>query len=156
MAKSHSYAATIEWTGNQGDGTADYKAYGRDHTITSGDKPPLLGSADTAFRGDAARYNPEDLMVAAVSSCHMLWYLHLCATNGIVLTAYRDDAEGTMEMNPDGSGQFSSITLHPEVTITDAALAGKARALHEDAHRMCFIARSVNFPIHHEAEVVTP
>ena len=156
MAKSHSYAATIEWTGNQGDGTADYKSYGRDHTITSGDKPPLMGSADAAFRGDAARYNPEDLMVAAVSSCHMLWYLHLCATNGIVLTSYRDEAEGTMEMNPDGSGQFSSITLHPEVTITDATLADKARALHEDAHKMCFIARSVNFPVHHDAEISTP
>ena len=155
MSKNHSYAATIEWTGNRGDGTAGYRAYGRDHTITAGDKPALLGSADAAFRGDAERYNPEDLMVAAVSSCHMLWYLHLCSANGIILTAYRDDVEGTMDMNPDGSGQFSSITLHPKVTITDPALADKALALHGEAHKMCFIARSVNFPIHHDAEIVT-
>ncbi|MGI9414575.1 MAG: OsmC family protein [Hyphomicrobiales bacterium] len=155
MARSHSYAATVEWTGNRGGGTADYKAFGRDYTISAGDKPPLLGSADPAFRGDAERYNPEDLMVAAISSCHMLWYLHLCATNGIVITAYRDQAAGVMDMNPDGSGQFTSVTLHPTVTITDAGLADKARALHEEAHKMCFVARSVNFPIAHEAEIVT-
>jgi organic hydroperoxide reductase OsmC/OhrA len=148
--KRHEYTTKLQWTGNHGTGTSDYRAYGRDHEITGALKASTLqGSSDPHFRGDAARYNPEDLLVASLSACHMLSYLHLCAVNDIVVTAYRDDATGIMNENSDGSGQFSEVTLRPRVTITNASDAAKALALHEDAGKLCFIARSVNFPVHH-------
>ena len=149
MAKTHHYALSVTWTGNLGKGTADYRAYTRNHLITGMGKPDLLGSSDPHFRGDATRYNPEELLVAALSSCHMLAYLHLCAINGVVVTNYQDHPTGTMTENPDGSGQLTEVTLRPEVTVTDAAMNGKCLALHDDAEKLCFIARSVNFPVRH-------
>lgn len=150
--KSHHYKATIAWTGNNGSGTGDYKGYSRSHTISIDGKATLEASSDSAFRGDASKHTPEDLFVAALSSCHMLWYLHLCAVNGVVVVTYTDNAEGEMIENNDGSGQFSSVTLHPYVTVADATMTEKAQSLHAEANRMCFIARSVNFPVHHQAE----
>ena len=148
--KKHQYTTTLRWTGNRGTGTSGYKAYGRDHEITGPSKAATLpGSSDPHFRGDASRYNPEDLLVAALSACHMLSYLHLCAVNHVVVMAYEDDAAGTMAENSDGSGEFTEVTLRPRVTITAASDAGKALELHEDAGKLCFIARSVNFPVHH-------
>ena len=147
----HKYEITLRWTGNQGRGTSDYRAYARNHEITGPLKATTLqGSADAHFRGDATKYNPEDLLVASLSACHMLSYLHLCAINNIVVTDYTDDATGTMAENPDGSGQFTEVTLHPRVTITGTSDAAKALHLHEDAGKLCFIARSVNFPVLHE------
>jgi organic hydroperoxide reductase OsmC/OhrA len=152
----HEYKTTLRWTGNQGTGTANYRAYARDYEITGPLKATTLqGSSDAHFRGDATKYNPEDLLVASLSACHMLSYLHLCAINNIVVTEYTDDATGTMSENtlhdPDaGSGQFIEVTLHPRVTITGASDSAKALHLHEDAGKLCFIARSVNFPVHHE------
>lgn len=143
----HGYRARIEWTGARGHGTTSYRAYGREHRIAIAGKPDLLGSSDPAFRGDASRHNPEELLLAAVSACHMLWYLHLAAEAGVVVTAYADDAEGEMAIEADGAGQFTSVTLRPSVALApggDSALAG---ALHEAAHAKCFVARSVNFPI---------
>ncbi|MFN7921485.1 MAG: OsmC family protein [Bryobacteraceae bacterium] len=107
----------------------------------------MPGSSDPAFRGDRTRYNPEDLLVASLSACHMLWYLHLCADAGIVLTAYEDAAHGTMEESPDYGGKFTSVTLCPKVTLADAAKRAQAEALHHEAHRLCFVANSVNFPV---------
>ncbi len=153
MTKSHQYKATIEWTGNNGVGTADYRRYSRNHSIRVEGKPSLEASSDAAFRGDASRHTPEDLFVAALSSCHMLWYLHLCAVNSVVVVAYADNAEGEMIENNDGSGQFSNVTLHPHVTVADASMTEKALSLHAEANRMCFIARSVNFPVRHQTEV---
>ena len=150
MAHDHHYTATITWTGNQGEGTAGYKAYSRDHEIHAGTKPVLPGSSDPAFRGDPARYNPEDLLVASVSSCHMLWYLHLCATQKVVVTDYVDAAEGVMSEDADGSGRFRAITLRPRVTISRDSDPALALRLHTQAHHFCFIANSVNFPIHCE------
>jgi organic hydroperoxide reductase OsmC/OhrA len=152
--RAHHYVTTVTWTGNTGAGTADYRAYRRDHLIESAGKPPLPGSSDPAFRGDPGRYNPEELLVASLSTCHMLWYLHLCAVNGIVVVAYEDRATGEMWERPDGSGAFASVTLAPRVEITPESDSGLAMALHDDAHRMCFVANSVTFPVEHRPELV--
>ena len=144
--KQHRYHARVVWTGDDGEGTKTYRSYRREHTIDVEGKPQILGSADRAFRGDPARYNPEDLLVASLSACHMLTYLHLCAVNGIVVVAYSDDASGEMEERDDGSGTFVSARLQPTVTIA-AGDREKAIALHADAHHKCFVANSVNFPV---------
>jgi organic hydroperoxide reductase OsmC/OhrA len=145
--KQHVYRVTVEWTGNRGPGTTSYAGYGRDHSISAGDKPPIAGSSDPAFRGDAARWNPEDLLVAAISACHKLWYLHLCATSGVSVLSYRDEAEGVMQQDANGAGRFVRAVLRPRVVIRPGADAEKAMTLHRDAHAYCFIANSVNFPI---------
>ncbi|WP_212004639.1 OsmC family protein [Chitinophaga sp. HK235] len=151
--RQHHYHTTVEWTGNEGTGTSAYAAYGRNHTIQAAGKPVIPGSSDPSFRGDKTRYNPEELLVASLSSCHMLWYLHLCAVAGIVVTSYIDHAEGVMTETAEGSGQFRQVILKPIVTIADPTLAGSALALHEEAHQYCFIARSCNFPVTHEPEL---
>jgi organic hydroperoxide reductase OsmC/OhrA len=153
-AREHRYATTVEWTGNLARGTADYRAYSRDHTIAAGDKPPIAGSADPAFRGDRARWNPEDLLLASLSTCHMLWYLHLAAEAGITVTAYTDRAEGVMAEAPDGSGRFTRVVLHPMVTVRAGADTDRAKELHHAAHEKCFVANSVNFPVDCEAKIV--
>lgn len=149
--KSHHYRVTIKWTGNKGVGTQDYRSYDRSHLISGMDKVrEIPGSSDPAFQGDRSRYNPEELLVSALSSCHMLWYLHLCAINEIVVTAYEDDATGIMEEAKNGSGKFIEVTLHPRVVITDYSKLKKAEALHAEANKMCFIANSCNFAIKHQ------
>ena len=155
MSKEHHYSTLTKWTGNLGNGTSGYRAYSRDHEITaSGKASPIRGSSDPKFRGDPSRYNPEELLVASLSACHMLWVLHLCADAGIVVTEYEDDASGEMAENEDGSGQFTSVTLRPRMTITEPERIEEANALHAKAHELCFIARSVNFPVAHEAVVM--
>ncbi len=155
MEKTHHYSSTVTWTGNLGAGTMDYKGYSRDHIISVPGRPDVPGSSDPAFRGDASRYSPEDSLVAAVSACHMLWYLHLCAVNHVVVEKYTDKAVATMVENPDGSGQFKEIVLKPLVEVRDVTMVTKATTLHHQAHQMCFLARSVNFPIHHEPTITT-
>jgi organic hydroperoxide reductase OsmC/OhrA len=147
MAREHSYAVTVTWTGNLGQGTATYRGYARDHAISVPGKPPIAGSSDPAFRGDPARYNPEDLLVASASACHMLWYLHLCAVAKVIVIEYVDDAVGTMEETADGSGRFTRVVLRPRVVIARDSAGATAERLHGKAHEMCFIANSVNFPI---------
>ena len=150
--RRHRYAVTVEWTGNLGEGTSSYRAYSRDHEIGVEGKPPIAGSADPVFRGDASRHNPEDFLVSALSACHMLSYLHLCAVSGVVVTAYEDRATGEMRETDDGGGRFTAAVLRPRVTISagDPALA---RELHEKAHHLCFIASSVNFPVTCDPEI---
>jgi organic hydroperoxide reductase OsmC/OhrA len=145
---SHRYDVRLVWSGDHGTGTSDYRAYGRDHRILVAGKPEIAGSADPAFRGDGARHNPEDLLVAALAACHMLWYLHLCANAGVVVVAYEDTATGRMSLEADGGGRFDEVTLHPRVTIRRGEPA-TAEALHAEAHRRCFIANSMNFPVRH-------
>jgi organic hydroperoxide reductase OsmC/OhrA len=145
--KQHQYELRIEWTGNTGEGTRTYRSYSRDYAITSAGKPQILGSSDPSFRGDPSRYNPEDLLVASLSGCHMLSYLHLCAVNHITVLDYRDSALGLMDENSDGSAQFTQVTLRPTVKISPGDDQAKAHALHADAHHLCFIGRSVNFPV---------
>ena len=142
----HKYRVSVLWTGNRGTGTSGYRDYGRDHTIRSGSKPDIPGSSDAAFLGDAARWNPEDLLIASASACHKLWYLHLCADAGIAVLDYRDDAEGTMLDSPQ-QGKFTQIVLRPHVTIRAGDDAGLAERLHHAAHEKCYVANSVNFPI---------
>ncbi len=144
---SFTYRASIAWTGNQGTGTSGYKAYSRDYNIDAPGKPTLAGSSEVAFRGDKARYNPEDLLVASISSCHMLWYLHLAAEAGIVVETYVDEAEGTMVVESGGAGRFSGVALRPRITLAPDSDFKAALALHETAHEKCFIANSVNFPV---------
>ena len=145
--KHHTYQVQVDWTGNDGEGTKSYKSYRRDHTVVASGKPQIPASSDPSFRGDASRYNPEELLVASLSSCHMLWYLHLCAVNKVVVLEYRDAATGTMRENEDGSGMFERVELKPVVTISADSDRAKALALHTDAHHYCFIANSVNFPV---------
>lgn len=153
MRKAHQYQTALIWTGNTGKGTKSYRDYERSHTISIAGKADILASSDPSFRGDKSRYNPEELLVASLSSCHMLWYLHLCSDAGIIVTSYEDTATGTMEENQDGSGQFTQVVLRPVVVITDSTKAGLARDLHHQAHQMCFISRSCNFPVKHEPVV---
>jgi len=144
----HSFRIHTTWTGNQGAGTAAYRAYRRDHEISGPAKASTIpGSSAPEFLGDPSRYNPEELLISALSACHMLWALHLCAEAGIVVTAYDDEATGDMAMNPDGSGQFTQVILRPHVTITDPTRTPDLPALHHRAHELCFIARSVNFDV---------
>lgn len=146
MAKAHRYTTSLVWKGNKGRGTASYGAYGRDFDVQSEGKPVISGSSDPAFRGDATKYNPEDLLLVSLSSCHLLWYLHLCADAGVIVTAYEDQPSGTMIEDENG-GRFTEVVLHPKVTVQKAAMQTKADELHHEAHRLCFIANSVNFPV---------
>ena len=150
MQKEHKYTLTLDWTGNKGTGTSHYKEYGRSHTVNIKGKAELECSADPSFRGDNTKHNPEELFLASISGCHMLWYLHLCAVNGVTVTAYTDNPEGIMETEADGNGRFTLVTLHPDVTVTEESMMKKANELHEKANKMCFIANSCNFPIRHE------
>ena len=152
--KQHRYATRVSWTGNLGEGTKSYRGYRRDHAIESDGKPPIPGSSDPAFRGDPSRYNPEELLVAALSGCHMLWYLHLCATNQVVVLEYEDCASGVMRENEDGSGEFLNVQLRPVVTIAEGRDRTRALKFHEEAHHLCFIARSVNFPVEVAPEIL--
>lgn len=148
----HSYAVRVEWQGNLGTGTSGYRDYGRDLLISAEGNPPIEGSADKPFRGTPERWNPEELLLAALAQCHMLSYLHVAAKNGVVVTAYEDDAVGSMRQVGEG-GHFTSVTLRPVVTISagDPALA---ESIHEEAGELCFIASSVNFPVLHEPRIV--
>lgn len=152
--RQHTYEVTVIWTGNRGEGTKGYAAYDRDHTIQAGAKPVIPGSADPAFRGDKSRYNPEEMLVASLSSCHMLWYLHLCSEAGVVVLDYTDKPTGIMVETADGGGYFTEVTLRPVITVAAADMIEKADELHHKANSYCFIANSCRFPVHHQAEYV--
>lgn len=149
--KTHSYPIRMRWTGNTGQGTRDYRGYERAHEYSVDGKPVIPGSSDPAFRGDRTRYNPEELLVMAISSCHMLWYLHLCAESKIVVTDYVDEAIGTMTEDQERGGFFTEVVLRPRVTISADSDRAAAEALHDRAHHLCFVANSVNFPVRCEA-----
>ncbi len=155
----HSFSVNVTWTGAGSEGTTSYTSYSRDHEVVVEGKPPLLGSADAAFRGDASRYSPEDLFVASLSQCHMLWALHMAARAGVVVVGYSDRATGTMRVESAGAGQFVEVTLRPQLTVVGDVDEAVVAKIHDDAHAHCFIARSVNFPVRHVplvTEVVTP
>jgi organic hydroperoxide reductase OsmC/OhrA len=152
MAKEHQYQTTLTWTGNKGSGTMDYRSYDRSYVISIDHKSDIQGSSDSQFMGDKTKHNPEDLLVSSLSSCHMLWYLHLCSQNGIIVLDYKDNAVGKMSESPDGGGRFTEVILNPIITITDESHIERANGLHEQANRMCFIANSCNFPVKHNAQ----
>jgi organic hydroperoxide reductase OsmC/OhrA len=147
LSRKHSYSINTRWTGNTGTGTSGYRDYQRDHEISASGKAGIPGSSDPAFRGDKTRYNPEELLIASLSACHMLWYLHLCADAGIVVVEYQDNAQGQMVETEDGGGYFAEVTLMPTVKVATGADPDLARRIHEKAHHLCFIANSVNFPV---------
>ncbi len=149
----HRYETTTTWTGDQGSGTADFRAYRRHHVTVADGRPPIAGSSDPVFRGDADRWNPELLLVASLSQCHLLWYLHRCSASGVVVTGYVDRAEGRMLEGADGGGRFTEVVLRPVVTVAEADMVARAEALHEEASGLCFIANSMNFPVRHEPRV---
>lgn len=154
MAKEHRYSLTVKWKGNTGQGTTSYTGYKRDHTVIADGKAELECSSDAAFRGDKSKYSPEELLVASLAGCHMLWFLHLCAEAGVVVTDYRDGAKGTLTETADGGGSFTLVTLYPFVTVSEKYMIEKANELHKKANELCFIARSVNFPVHHSATAI--
>ena len=156
-SEQHSYELTVEWTGNLGTGTSGYRSYSRDCEVSAAGPLVILASSDPQFRGDPDRWNPEQLFLASVSQCHLLWYLHLAAEAGLVVTEYVDDASALLVEEASGAGQFASMTLRSRVSIggpVDPGTETRARELHDEAGRMCFIARSVKFPIHHQATIV--
>jgi organic hydroperoxide reductase OsmC/OhrA len=156
VRRTHRYDVTMTWTGNRGTGTSGYRDYGRDHEIGADGRLAIEGSADRVFHGDKTRWNPELELVAALSQCHMLSYLHVCATAGVVVTAYEDAPYGLMAETEDGGGHFTEVVLRPRVTVQATDMAERAQKLHEDASEKCFIASSVNFPVRHEPSVTVP
>ncbi|CCQ16524.1 putative redox protein [Rhodococcus sp. AW25M09] len=146
---NHNYGLTVNWTGNRGDGTSGPGDYDRDHIVSAPGRPELHASADPSFRGDPQRWNPEEMLVASLSSCHMLWYLGLAAASGVIVTDYVDSPTGVMTEQSDGSGQFVEVTLAPIVTVADPSMTHRAEELHTSAAAKCFIARSVNLPVRH-------
>ncbi|ALR29424.1 peroxiredoxin [Chryseobacterium sp. IHB B 17019] len=154
MSKHHHYKTTIQWTGNKGTGTSGYRDYERSHTISVENKPMIEGSSDPAFRGDKTKYNPEEMFLSSLSSCHMLWYLHFCSEAAIIVTEYVDHATGIMEETSTGSGRFTEVTLHSTVTVKDKSMIEKAIELHHKANEFCFIANSVNFSVKHIPNVL--
>ncbi len=151
--KEHNYKSTVEWTGNKGSGTFDYRSYSRSHIIMIEGKPDLQGSSDSSFRGEKNKHNPEDLFLASLSSCHMLWYLHLCSEAGVIVMKYIDQAIGVMQVSDDGSGRFKIVTLFPKINISEESDMELAISLHIQAHSKCFIANSCNFKIDCKPEI---
>lgn len=150
---SHPYTLELEWRGNLGSGTSTYEGYSREHGIRIAGKPELVTTADPMFRGDPTLHNPEDMLLAALSSCHLLTYLALCARARINVVQYRDHPTGVLQLTKDGGGHFSEVVLKPTVVVAEASMVDKARYFHGEVHKYCFIARSVNFPVRCEAEV---
>lgn len=154
MTKEHHYKIKIEWQGNLGEGTKDYKSYKRDYKISAENKKDISCSSDPAFRGDPTRYNPEEMLAASISACHMLWYLHLCADAGIIVAGYTDKPTGTMIEKDDGSGYFKEVTLNPTIVLADDSKIEIAQKLHDEANMKCFIANSCNFEISHKPKFI--
>lgn len=149
MIHEHHYRVTARWTGNRGTGTSGYRDYDRAVTLAVAGKPEIAASSDRPFRGDGTKWNPEDLLLAALSECHLLSYLHACVEAGVVVVSYDDEANGTMRLKGNG-GAFAEVVLHPRVVVADEAMVPAATAAHAQAHEWCFIANSVNFPVRHE------
>ena len=150
----HEYTARVIWTGNRGQGTASYRGYDRTWNVETPGKPVIPCSNDPLLGGDPTRHNPEDLLIASLSACHMLWYLHLASDAGIAVMGYEDDPLAVGETRPDGAGRFLRATLRPRITLPKGADPGRADALHHEIHKVCFIARSVNFPVDYDARYV--
>jgi organic hydroperoxide reductase OsmC/OhrA len=153
--KQHHYSAVVNWTGNKGEGTKSYKSYDRSHDIIIEGKEIIKGSSDPAFLGDRKKHNPEDLFLASISSCHMLWYLHLCSNAGIIVTNYTDNPKGIMTETEDGGGKFTAVTLYPTITLKNIVQKDEAMELHKKTNELCFIANSLNFEVKHEATFIS-
>jgi len=156
MLKQHRYTLKTTWTGNTGTGTSNYRAYERSLTISVEGKADILATSDTAFNSDKTKHNPEELLLASISSCHMLWYLHLCSEAGIVVENYTDNATGLMIETANSGGHFTEVILFPTITISNSLMKEEALELHQKANKLCYIANSCNFPILHKPIINTP
>jgi len=145
----HTYEVSVRWTGDRGTGTSGYRDYGRDHDVTADGKHPIAGSADPAFRGDRDRWNPEELLLGALAQCHMMSYLYVAVQRGFTVVEYTDTATASLDVHRDGTGEVTAVTLRPVVTVLEADRVEDADAAHAEANRLCFIARSVAFPVQH-------
>lgn len=154
MSKEHHYTSKIVWTGNNGEGTIKSDLYERSFDIHIEGKPTIHASSDIPFRGDGNKHNPEDFLLSALASCHMLWYLHLCADAGVIVQEYSDQAIGTMLQLPSGGGYFTSVTLQPIVIVKEESMILRANELHEKANEKCFIANSLNFKVTHNPKAI--
>lgn len=154
MSEAHDFEARIVWTGNRGEGTAHYRAYERTWEVRTPGKPPVACSNDPRLGGDPGLHNPEDMLIAALSACHMLWYLHLASDAGITVLAYDDSPLGHGESAASGAGRFTGATLRPRITVAPGTDLGRADAIHHEIGKVCFIARSVAFPVAHKARYV--
>jgi organic hydroperoxide reductase OsmC/OhrA len=152
--KDHNYSITINWTGNKGQGTNGYKSYDRSHEVAIEGKRTIEASSDPAFLGDKTKHNPEELLLASISSCHMLWYLHLCSDAGIIVTNYVDNAKAAMLETENGGGKFTEVVLYPTITLKNIEQKEEANALHTKANELCFIANSLNFKVAHKASFI--
>jgi organic hydroperoxide reductase OsmC/OhrA len=150
MSRQHLYHTNLRWTGNTGQGTSSYRSYERSYEITISNKAPLQGSSDPAFMGNPALHNPEEMLLMSLSSCHMLWFLHLCSEAGVVVMEYTDNASATMIEDGNGSGRFTGATLRPQVVVANKSMIQQVQALHQKANEYCFIANSVNFKVMHQ------
>jgi organic hydroperoxide reductase OsmC/OhrA len=155
MNKQHNYKIAVEWTGNQGTGTSNYPDFERSYSVQIENKADILGSSDPEFRGDKTKHNPEELLLASVSSCHMLWYLHFCTEAKIIVSNYVDNATAILEETEDGNGKFTSITLHPTITVTQKSMIEQATELHQKANEFCFVANSLNLKVEHQPTFIT-
>ena len=155
MAKEHRYKLTTVWTGNTGQGTNTYRGYERSLTVVTQNKVDIFCTSDTAFNSDKTKHNPEELFLAAISSCHLLWYLHLCSEAGVIVHEYTDNATGIMVETADGGGRFTEVTLYPQIVVSDVSMIHKAIELHVAANKLCYIANSCNFPIYHKPAITT-
>lgn len=153
MSERHDFVSAIEWTGNRGGGTAGYRSYDRTWSVVTPGKPVVHCSNDPRLGGAPTLHNPEDLLISALSACHMLWYLHLASRERIVVIAYRDEPMGVGESTPDGAGRFVEAILRPVVSVREGADLERAEAIHHEIHHHCFIARSVNFPVRYETRL---
>ncbi|MBL0286511.1 MAG: OsmC family protein [Bacteroidetes bacterium] len=150
MSNKINYKLIMAWLGNEGTGTSGYKHYKRDFVVVGEGKPPISGSSDVHFLGDIEKYNPEEMLLMSVSSCHMLWFLHLCAVSDVVVSEYSDEPTGVLEIFADGGGKFSEITLRPIISIIGQPSIEQLNSLQEKANKLCFIANSLNIKINHE------
>ena len=151
MTRTHTYRVDLEWTGDGG--MPGFVGYDRDHVVVARGRPPILGSSDPAFLGSRDRWNPEHLLVASIAQCHLLWYLHLACWSGVVVHSYRDAPEGYLIESDDGGGRFERVVLHPVVRVRHESMVEAAQAAHGRVGELCFIARSLNFPVYHEPVV---
>ncbi len=154
MLGEHHYAVDIDWQGNLGTGTSGYRDYSRKVEVRSIAAAPIAGSADKPFRGDPDRWNPEQLLLAALAQCHLLSYLYAASSAGVVVTDYRDSAVGTLREDGASGGAMTDVLLRPVVTVASADMVEAATAAHVEANRLCFIANSVNFPVRHEPTIL--
>ncbi len=146
----HRYTTSVGWTGDRGEGTASYRGYDRCWDIAIPGKPVIHCSNDPLLGGDAGKMNPEDLLLSALSACHMLWYLHYASDAGIVVAGYEDSPVGLGLVGKGGAGRFTAAILRPLITVRPGTDLDAATAIHHRIHEVCFVARSVNFPISHE------